>query len=191
MKRVDDSTRATSVRGPQKLSRGWRQFDWHLAPHPVPALELLDGAPVLIGDVGHRESDVAERGGTVGVAHHALQDREPDTGPGHVGAERVAKPVRIGASDRVVATAVAKQAAQPSQGHRVATSGSLQDDEQPGRRTAGGALPTHVVGHRPSHDLRQRQDPLAVALAADAKLVVLDEYVTELELEDLCGAQPA
>jgi hypothetical protein len=40
----------------------WRQFGRHLSRHPVPTLELRDGAPVLVGNVGHRESDVAECG---------------------------------------------------------------------------------------------------------------------------------
>ena len=59
------------------------------------------------------------------------------------------------------------------------------------RDAAGGALPPHVVGDRAGYDLRQRQNPFAIPLAADAQLPVLDDHVTEPQREDLGGAQPA
>ncbi len=72
MKRDDNRVNACPSSSPEKAARGLRQLGRHLVPMPISALELLDGAPVLVGDVGHRELDVPERGGVVGVTHHAL-----------------------------------------------------------------------------------------------------------------------
>jgi len=42
-------------------------------------------------DVCQRDVDVTERGFGVGVTHHPLQDRQPDTTSSHIGAEGVAE----------------------------------------------------------------------------------------------------
>jgi hypothetical protein len=147
---------------------------------PDNAVQLIDGAPVLVGDIGHGELDVPKRGAPVGVAYHALQDRQAHARARHVSAEGVAEPVRVRSRDRMVTTTLAKQAPQSGHRHRTSTTRPLQNDEQPWRRAVGRPFPSHVVGDGRGNHVRQRQDTVALTFATDAELPVFVEYVAPL-----------
>ena len=72
------------------------------------------GALVFFGHVGHRKIDVLERRLRLCVTHHPLEDRQAHTGARHVGPEGVAKAVCVRVFESGGATAVSKEAAQPS-----------------------------------------------------------------------------
>jgi hypothetical protein len=87
---------------------------------------------ILAPDILAREFDIKHRGVNVRVAHQAHQSRQRKAGTHHVGSEGMAKAVSIGLRNVTAAAMMAKQGAEASGGHGLASLAAFERKKQIG-----------------------------------------------------------
>ena len=103
------------------------------------------------------------------MPHEVHESRQRDSGPHHVGSERMTKPMGIGLWNLAPFSVMAKQRAETGGRHRLSPVAALERDEQRGR-VRQGSLQVKVPLQGRDGVRRQRQDSFLIALALDADL---------------------
>ena len=104
--------------------------------------------PELAPYIPGRELDVEHGSVDVGMAHEAHEGRKRDAGPDHVGAESVAKAMRVCFGDRTQTTVMTKDRAKTGRCEGLSPVWAFEDEEKEGG-TRLGSFQAKVAVHHP------------------------------------------